>query len=324
MALIVPVFMISIAYFSGLVLTRVFCDNRASVIKTCLVGTFFLMMILEGLVLLSYRQAWGFNITVRLYCAVVLLILLISVPLCYKKIMGHIKVGKRINPNAVFILCATVFTVFVVLFLRKPDTSADFTADAVNTILSTDTVLKYDYLTGYPLTAEPSWKAKLDFLPFLYGALARIFNLDAVDVVYNCAPVWAMSLYLMVYGLWAAELYKDDKNAELKKAFFVAGVCILSFCGAFSAKSIFYYQTFEGFRGEPVCYGVLMPFCIYELLTLYRNKKWQSVIYFMMAVASAVLVTTPAKGLVPSIIIFAAGSLVAIGYRLRRCVKCLQ
>ena len=282
------------------------------------------MIILEGLVLLGYSRGWGFGITVRLYCMAVFAILIISVPFCHKEMLGHIRVGKKINRNVVFILSATVITVFAILFLIKPDTSSDFTADAVNTILSTDTVLKYDYLTGFPLTAEPSWKAKLDFLPFLYSALAKIFHLDAGNVVYNSGPVWAMMLYIMVYGLWADELYKDDINAGLKKAFFVSGVVILSFCGAFSAMSIYYYQTFEGFRGEPVCYGVLIPFCIYELLIFYRNKKWQSIIYFMMAAVSAVLVTTPAKGIVPCIIIFAAGSLVAMGYKLRRCVKCLQ
>ena len=54
MAFIVPIFMLSIAYFTGLTVMKLFCDDKTSIIETCLVGTFFLMIISQIVVLICY------------------------------------------------------------------------------------------------------------------------------------------------------------------------------------------------------------------------------------------------------------------------------
>ena len=324
MAFIVPIFMLSIAYFTGLTVMKLFCDDKTSIIETCLVGTFFLMIISQTTVLICYYLGFSFGTYVRILCMVMILLLILSLFICQKEILYHIRIRKKVNKNAVAIIVFMGAIEFLALILLMPDVAGDFTADSVNTLLATNTIFGYDYLTGFPLSGEPTIKMQLDGLPFLYGAMARVFHTKGISIVYDCAPIWAMSLCLMVYGLWAGALYGRGNNEELKRAIFVAGVCAVSLCGAFSAKSLFYYQTFEGFRGEPICDGIIVPFCLYELFELYRNKKWQSVVYIVAAVLAAMLVTTPAKGLVPCAIIITAGTLVAAGYRLRRYVKCLQ
>jgi hypothetical protein len=324
MAFIVPIFMLSIAYFTGLTVMKLFCDDKTSIIETCLVGTFFLMITSQVVVLICYYSGFTFSTYVRLMCMIMVLVLILSLFICQKDVLYHIKIRKKVNRNAVVVIVLMGAIEFLALLILMPDVAGDFTADAVNTLLTTDTIFGYDYLTGYPLSGEPSVKLQLDGLPFLYAGMAKIFHAKGITIVYDCAPIWAMTLCLMVYGLWAGALYGRDNNDELKRAIFVAGVCAVSICGAFSAKSLFYYQTFEGFRGEPICDGIIVPFCLYELFELYRNKKWQSVVYIVVAVLSAMLVTTPAKGLVPCAIIITAATVVALGYRLRRYVKCLQ
>lgn len=321
MVYFVPVFMISISYFSGLLITKVLRDNNASLVKTGIIGTFFVLCTLEAFVLTGYSMGLGFKLVVKMFCFFQLLLCSLIGFIFRKDIIKQLIIEKPVSHIAIGCIVGLFLINSLVFILVEPNISGDYTAESVNTLLTTDRMFEYDYLTGMPLTGEVSIKDKLDELPFLYGSIAYIFDVETDELIYHSIPIWGMALCLMVYILWAGVLYDGDENSSIRKIMFVGAVSAICLCGAFSADCLFYYQIFEGFRGESICYGIIVPYCVYELLQLLRNKKWQSFIYILMAVFSAVLITSPAKALIPCTIVISTGCLIALGYRLGRYVK---
>ena len=140
MAFIVPIFMLSIAYFTGLTVMKLFCDDKTSIIETCLVGTFFLMIISQTTVLICYYLGFSFGTYVRILCMVMILLLILSLFICQKEFLYHIRIRKKVNKNAVAIIVFMGAIEFLALILLMPDVAGDFTADSVNTLLATNTI----------------------------------------------------------------------------------------------------------------------------------------------------------------------------------------
>ena len=322
MGYLAPLFLIITAYLVGVLVQTIFCDSDGRITKSCLVGTFFLLILWEALLLLFDWFSMGFAITVKVYSATILGLTVLSLVIGRYRIKLMITKERMINIVPVLILFLCLLLEITVYRYVVPDFAGELAVEKINTVLTTDMPYGYDCLTGMALTEEMPLLDKIVNLPLLYGYMCSLFETSPFDMVYKCIPVWVTVLEYMVYGLWSDLLFEKDDKKNVKTVLFICGVTALNICGAFSKYSIFYYLTFKGFSGETVMYLVIFPYALYEMIYGFSSRKSVSYAYVVLAGICSLFATGIERGIVPFMFMIIICLMIMWGYRFRRYLLC--
>ena len=317
-----PLFLVTISYLIGVMIQKLLRDDDGRLVKTCLVGTFFLFILWEADILLCDALHLDFYFTVKMFSALLFTLFVFSLVLCRKEIHDRLIMNEVIQWYPVIIIGIVVLIQIVVFIFISPDTKGNNIIETVNTCIETGTVYQYDPLTGAPLENELTFEEKLVSLPYFYAYICELFGAKSSIVVYRCMPMCIMFFSIMVYSLWADSFFVNDSRKIVKMAYFIAGVGLVFLCGSFAGDSLFYYQMQKGYTGETICFSVFVPFVMYECYVCIAEKKWQSIVYLFIVLMDSLFISDYQKGIVPLGISLVICCLIAIGYRIRRYVKC--
>lgn len=318
MVIIAPLFLISISYLLGVMLSGLLRDNDGRPTRVCLIGTFFVLILWEIFVHVGTSIANDFHFISLAFSLGLLLLLIISIVVNKKKIAAHFEVKNSVTLLPLVIIFLSLMASVICFLVLEADGSSDSSLETVNTVMTTNTCFKINPLTGQDYAAgELETADKLITLPYFYGYITELFGTDSETVVLGAMPVWVLVLTIFAYYVWA-DAFFEEENKIRRTMFFVCGIIVLNLMGTFSTNSTFYYQTLKGFSGETFCYSVLIPFAVYECFYGITKRKWQSGIYLLMAFACTLIVTKIQTGMVPFAIALSLAFLVSLGLRVRR------
>lgn len=324
MVYLAPLFLIIISYIMGSLLCTGVKDKPVHPAEVCIIGTMSVLLLWEAIILPSIKLLASFAVVSVTYSIILIGIVVLSLILARKFIAQNMRVSEPISPVPVIIIGIILGIQIAFFFLFYPDRNYDFTLETVNTTLESDLIYENHPGMGSTFLYGITFRGKIVTFPLFIAYLAKLFPGNVPCLVYRSIPTWTLFCSFMVYGLWAKALFTEDKQGKKKGTFFLLGVGLLNIFGSFSKDCIFYYQMFRGFSGDTFCYTVLIPYAVYRSFQLFYNKKYGSVIYIMMVAMTCLCVTDVKKGFVPMIICMVISGIVALGYRIRRWLKCRQ
>lgn len=322
MGYLAPLFLITIAYVTGLLIQSIFCDNDGRIGRSCLVGTFFLLLVWEAVVLLFDYFGLGFELTKRVYSAILCGIFIISLFVNRKFLVAFIDEERIINKRTIFVILGCLLAEGLCYYFVNPDISEDMTVETINTIITTNSPFGYNPLTGKALESSLGFVEKVGMFPVFYAYVKSLFGTHSMTMVYRIMPLWTVCLEFLVFSLWSDMLFDKDENKKTKAPLFIAGVTLLNILGAFSRHSLFYYITLRGFSGESVFYAVIVPYIIYESFYGFNEKKKNSMFYVFLAVMAGFLTVDAIECLVTVSVVIIICIMINLGIRIRRYIKC--
>lgn len=316
-----PLFMLTIAYVLGSLLKVIFRDDDDRVTETCLIGTFFVLIVWQIILLICDKAGLEFGIAFKMMVATMLVMFSVSLVLCRNKFKNKLMITNRLSVVPVILIGFILVIEIFCFFIFFPDRVGDYSVEIVNTVMVTDSIYGFDPLTGAQRIVDIPILEKLNILPYMYTFLCKLFGTGSFIMVYRCVPMWVLALNFMVYGMWADTFFDKTEKKGYEIAIFLVGVGALNLCGTFSKDSIFYYLTLKGFTGDSFCYSVLIPFVLYEFFDVFKRKNYKKIIYIILAGISVLLVADIHKGMVSFMIASAMCMIIALGYKIRRYIK---
>ena len=319
-----PIVLLALAYAYGTFIKVIVRDDDSRIGESCIIGTFFVLILWEVVTLIYDRYIKIdniFDIVKRTYTLLLIGIFILAASFVYKRVFKKIKIEKSIEKLPIIIVAAVLVFEFMGFFIFHPDIRGDLSVETVNTITVTNNFFDYDYATGQIRESALTLKEKFNVLPLFYSYLTDVFKENASIVVFRCVPMWVLALSFMSYGLWAEMLFGNDEKKSLREALFLVGVGMINLCGTFSENSIFYYQSMKGFSSNTFCYTIIIPFTIYEFYSLFSNHRIKCLVYILLAGVTALFVSSFANGLIPFGISSLLCVLIAIGYKVRRKMR---
>ncbi len=318
MVIIAPLFLISISYLLGVMLEGLLRDNDGRLTRTCLIGTFFVLILWEVFIQVGVKIINDFRFISLLFSIGLLILLVLSITFNKKTIAEHFEVKNSVSALPLIIIFLSVMASVIFFLILEPDSSGDNSLETVNTVLATNTCFEVNPLTGQNYRdGELGMAEKIVTLPYFYGYITELFDANPENMVLGSMPVWVLLMSIFAYYVWA-DAFFDEENKIRRTMFFVCGIIVLNLMGTFSVNSTFYYQTLKGFSGETFCYSVLIPFSIYECFYGINKRKWQSGIYLLMAFACTLISAKIQTGLVPFAVALSLAFVVSLGLRIRR------
>lgn len=318
MVIIAPLFLISISYLLGVMLKGLLRDNDGRPTRTCLIGTFFVLILWEIFIHAGVSIINDFHLISLVFSLVLIALLLLSIAINKKIIISDFEVKNSVSVLPLVIICLSILISVAFFLILEPDRTGDSSLETVNTVLTTNKCFEYDPLTGQAYEpGELGMAEKMVVLPYFYGYITELFGADAEEVVSGAMPVWVLIMSIFAYYVWADAFFVENDKVK-RTMFFVCGMIILNLMGTFSENSTFYYQTVKGFSGETFCYSVLIPFSVYECFQGITKKKWQSGIYLLMAASCTLMAAKIQTGMVPFAIALSLAFFVSLGLRVRR------
>lgn len=324
MIYVAPIFLITISYMAGSLVQAVFKDKERLIPETCIIGTLFLLLLWEALIMPSIKLLASFSFVCKIYSGLLLGIIILSFVFARKLMLEQLRI-RELHSVWPIIGALGIFAIqIMVIFMMMPDTAKDFTVETVNTTLVSDLIYENHPEMGSTFLYGITFRGKLVTLPLFYAYVLQVFGGQAATLVYRVIPGWLLTLNALVYWLWGSELFAHEKKDWNRAFVFVMGIGLLNVFGSFAKNCVFYYQIYRGFRGETFVYGLLLPYSVLLCSRIFAGKKYKSIIYFLMTIWCAVCVTDYQKGVIPIGVAFIICLLVTIGYRIRRWVRCRQ
>ncbi len=187
---------------------------------------------------------------------------------------------------------AMLFTVLTLIMLilcmvrilaGEPDITGDFTLETIRTTLQTDSIYRYNSLTGMILTEGMPIRQQILTLPFCLAFLSEFFGVELTLVVHKIFPCFVLLLGFLVYSRLAGILFERDKT---KQIIFMFVICFMILVGDYAHAVPAALMLHQGFTGNALCAGVVVPFVVYACL----RRKW--LIAVLCVVAELFLVWT--------------------------------
>ena len=320
MIALAPLFCIIIAYFAGEAITFVLRDKRRTVPEKCLLGTFFLLISWELFALPGIRMRASFDYISSLYTGFMLLVMAGAFLASYKRYTEFGLIKGEIRYLSVIAVIIIIALQVVCIFCIQPDTSGDFSAETINVTLTNDSMYEINPMTGREFLSGMTFRGKMVTLPLFYAYIAKLFGYDSITTAYRVIPVWGLYLNMIVYYLWACMLFPDKNKNNNSKTMFLLGVGVLNIAGLFSKNSLFYCILLRGFRGETICYALVVPFIAYACFEAWKHKDYYMYVYVVMALASTCVLADIQVGLMSCAMSLLLCLLIALGYRIRRWI----
>ena len=253
--------------------------KETSQIETYLIGFFFLFF-LQGLILapcvilnLDFAAACNAMTAVMGVLLVAGLALFIISRIRTKRTTeGEEKRKASWRPKDKF-LFAGVLLVFLLLIIRMiPGMDMlrdDIVLETVNTTMSTGTMFTYHPLTGMIMDGGMITSKKIVTLPLFYSVFVHLFGIEAKYFLYLAVNVLVLgcSYYASVLLLNKVTLLNRSK---MYAYWLVYGLLLLA--GDYHKSTLSYRLLYQGYEGITICFGVMMPYLLYIILSWYRSE----------------------------------------------------
>lgn len=221
----------------------------------------------------DYRTVYPLLALLLSLAGLVLLLLDLRRKLREKGLKEHIRglVRSFLQDRESVLFCTlTLLVIFLCLariWVEPADTAGDFTLETVRTTLETDSIYQYNSLTGQRIEEGMPIRQQLLTLPFFLAFLSKWLSVDVPLLVYRFFPCFVLLLSLLVYGRWAEFLFPSQRK---KQSGFLFLVSFLILAGDYAKLSPAALLLHQGFTGNALCAGVILPFAI----CLCMKKKW--------------------------------------------------
>jgi len=153
------------------------------------------------------------------------------------------------------------------ILLTSSSLEGDFTLETINTSLATNTIYKYNSLTGAFIEGGMPIRQQILTLPILMGFFSNVFGIEATTIVLKIFPCVVALLCFLVCHRIGDILYPD---AFEKRVIFVGIFAFMMLVGDYAAKSPAYLLIYQGFGG----YAFLTNVCLPYLFTAFLRRKW--------------------------------------------------
>ena len=317
MVYILPVFMVIVAYFSGRLPEVLLKDKKNNNIvvskgETCLTGMFLLFVLWDIFAVIASYCGIGFTVIVRIYVAVLGIILIASNIILYRN-----KKPKQwysdINIPRIFILAVVVLLLqFALIFYIAPDISEDNIKVSVLTIISDGRLHVTDPETGISEGYSVSLLGRIPELDSFYAMLAYLTDFKTEALMYRAVPVIVLLFSYMAYGLWADLLCDKTDDGKRKKSILYVVIGALNICGSISMSGIYYYQMHCGFRPEVIIFSVFVPYTAYLCYRIFRDKDHVCVAYLILTYITSFCVAGVIRGFIPLIAVSVISTMIVI------------
>lgn len=319
--LLAPLFLVTIAFVSGELFCHLF-RHKSTLMETIIIGTSFVFVSWEIFCGIAMVFDLDFGVLVRLYSVFLCALLLATFIMFGSAIRESIHVNEVPSVRNVLSIMAVLFIQFIAIFITFPDNRFDYTVEMINTTITTNHIYLTHPGTGSALMLGMKPNGKIVTLPLFYSFLMKIMGGSPLVLTYKIIPVWTLLLSYCSYALLAKALFEGRKAEKGKVVFFLVALGALNLLGTLSSGSIFYYQLYRGFRGETICYSVLLPYVLYLMHRIMIKSDYKSIFILIMVLFSSLALCWYSTGFVPLFIGIVICLIVFAGYRIKRRVRC--
>ena len=270
---------IVLPYLSGNLLKTVIRKKEIGQIETYLLG-FFLLFLVQGVYFTigymilgqSFDTLCGGFLTVTIVLAAVSVIALIL----------NIITGRRGKKEPVYrqdykrsdyILMGIIVLICILICVRVIGITDyirdDYMLPTVRITLSTGTVNEYNPLTSLPYRVGLTTSKKIVTLPIYYSYLCKVFDLEAVNLLYVILTLQTVACSYLACMLFVRSFIKLRDKLFIYGIFF--GGVILS--GDYFNRSISSRLLWNGYAGSTITTAVMLPYMMYLVTSVFRIGK---------------------------------------------------
>ena len=248
-------------------------------IETYLIGFFFLFF-LQGVVLVPCVF-----LNIDFVSACYMLLAVMGVVLILGLIMmavSSIK-GKAIEDNAgkrkaawrkkdklLYIGMMLVFVLLVVrMVMGLHILRDDIVLETINTTVQTGTMFTHHPLTGMVMDGGMITSKKIVTLPLFYAVFVQMFGVEAIHFVYLVVSVLVLGCSYFACALMLNKVTVLSRS-KMYAYWLVYGLLLLA--GDYHKSTLAYRLLYQGYEGTTICFGVLMPYLLYVILSWYRSE----------------------------------------------------
>lgn len=250
-----------------------------SQIETYLIGFFFLFF-LQGVVLVPcVFLNLGFSMACNVLMAVIGAVFVAGMIMASLAFVHAKKEGtaleKRKSPwrKKDRLLFAGMLVVFVLLIVRMvlglDVLRDDIVLETVNTTVSTETMFTYHPLTGMIMDGGMITSKKIVTLPLFYAVFADFFGMEAKYLLYLVINVIVIGCSYYACALLLNKVTILTRS-KMYAYWMVYGLLILA--GDYHKSTLAYRLLYQGYEGITICFGVMMPYLLYVILSWYRSE----------------------------------------------------
>lgn len=197
------------------------------------------------------------------------------------------KAMTKSRPESTGRILYTIFGVMVLLQLiglpgrQESYLIGDMTVETVNTMLATDTIYRFNPMTGQPYVLGMPTRLKLLCLPTLYAILCELFGMNASYLVWRVVPVLVLLGSYLAFATVAKALFPAGHK---QRALFLVLVALLMWVGTNAYGMDGFGLQYTAWRGVSLRAGILLPYTFGLLL----RKRWRPVPLCVLAEACIV------------------------------------
>lgn len=155
-------------------------------------------------------------------------------------------------------------------FLYIPDTGGDTMTETISVAVLTDTIFRYDPVTGKLLANGMYPLFKLASLPLLYGGVYKLSGMEMQDFLYCAVPIWMLLVNYAVLRVWSCTLFREQKE---KRNLFLIFANLLILMGDNGGISYAHDLLHHGWRSTTMAMTVFLigAWILFEMLV---KKEW--------------------------------------------------
>lgn len=269
------VFILIIPLFVGYPVRKILDYAGKGIADTYVSGVLTLFVISGALQLLLLKLSRPFSDYQTIYPLMILLLSLIGLVLflidlrgrlkeqgMYEHIRGFVRSFLQDRGSLLFYVLTLIIILLccVRIWMEPADTTGDFTLETLRTTLETDSIYQYNSLTGQYIEEGMPIRQQLLTLPFFLAFISKWLSMDADLLVYRLFPCFVLLLSMFVYGRWGAFLFPRQRQKQSGFLFVISFMVLAGDYARLAPAAILLHQ---GFTGNALCVGVVLPFAIY-------------------------------------------------------------
>lgn len=277
-------------------------EQDMTLADSVLVGGMVIIGLTEAVHLWAVVSGQPFSACVRVFLCGLAVLLLAAILLiateklrrrrdpAYAREVEKMRVRKAMTksrPESTGRIMYTIFGVMVLLQLiglagrQESYLTGDMTVETVNTMLITDTIYRFNPMTGQPYVLGMPLRLKLLCLPTLYAILCELFGMNAAYLVWRVVPVLVLLCSYLAFAAVAKALFPAGHK---QRALFLVLVALLMWVGTNAYGMDGFGLQYSAWRGVSLRAGILLPYTFSLLL----RKSWRPVPLCVLAEACIV------------------------------------
>lgn len=206
---------------------------------------------------------------------------------CFRK---QKKVREKIQYDKAMYLINGCFLllIFVIIMQYTVGTRNDAFLETVQASVISDNMNTIHPLTGTIYQQGLILSKKIITLPLFYAAIANVFHVDAMELVYGCGSMITVTLIFALATCYSNLFFETKLRI---KQMFLFLVLLLMVSGDYALTSIGTRIFNYGYRGEILITFLAIPYLIYYIIT--SNRKIRTLIVAICMAGSCLFLASP-------------------------------